>query len=93
MGFGDQPQGQPDRIGGSWQLRRVSRVVVNGNEDEAQTLYQKDSHKGAILSSPLKLMLREGTNTIAVGGANNTFNVRGADLERVVVYPAEEDYY
>ncbi|KAL4769393.1 glycosyl hydrolase [Aspergillus nidulans var. acristatus] len=28
MGFGDQPQGQPDRINGTWQLRRISSVIV-----------------------------------------------------------------
>ncbi|KAJ0414360.1 glycosyl hydrolase [Aspergillus carlsbadensis] len=60
MGFGDQPMGQPDRINGTWQLRRISSTV--------HTLYQKDTHKGIILSSPLLLPLKKGANTLTVGG-------------------------
>ncbi|CAG8948718.1 hypothetical protein HYFRA_00001839 [Hymenoscyphus fraxineus] len=90
MGFGDQPGGTPDRIGGSWQLRRISSVVVNGNVQNVETLFQRDTHKGIILSSPLQLRLEEGNqNTITVGGLNNGFDFKGADLDRIVVYPPE----
>ncbi|KAI9167913.1 hypothetical protein HJFPF1_04054 [Paramyrothecium foliicola] len=91
MGFGDQPFGQPDRINGTWQLRRISSVIVNGDEEDVHTLYQKDTHKGIILSSPLKLPLKKGRNKITVGGLHNGFDFRGADLEKIIVYPAEED--
>ncbi|KAL2855274.1 glycosyl hydrolase [Aspergillus pseudodeflectus] len=89
MGFGDQPMGQPDRINGTWQLRRISSVVVNGDTDNVHTLYQKDTHKGIILSTPLLLPLKKGPNTLTVGGLWNGFDVKGADLDRVVVYPPE----
>ncbi|KFA54304.1 hypothetical protein S40293_04810 [Stachybotrys chartarum IBT 40293] len=89
MGFGDQPMGQPDRINGTWQIRRISSVVVNGDEDNVHTLYQKDTHKGIILSTPLLLPLAKGKNTITIGGLYNGFDYRGADLDRVVVYPPE----
>ncbi|ORY60777.1 glycosyl hydrolase [Pseudomassariella vexata] len=90
MGFGDQPGGSPDRIGGAWQLRRVSSVVVNGDADNVQTLFQRDSHKGIILSTPLQLTLEKGThNTITVGGLSNGFDYKGADLDRIIVYPPE----
>lgn len=90
MGYGDQPMGQPDRINGTWQLRRVSSVVVNGDTDNVHTLYQKDTHKGVILSTPLLLPLRKGFNTITVGGLYNGFDDKGADLDRIVVYPSEK---
>ncbi|KAL4938794.1 hypothetical protein BDV06DRAFT_231531 [Aspergillus oleicola] len=91
MGFGDQPGGTPDRIGGEWQLRRISSVVVNGDEENVQTLYQRDTHKGIILSTPLQLTLEKGRhNTITVGGLDNGWDVKGADLDRIVVYPPEE---
>ena len=91
MGFGDQPGGTPDRIGGTWQLRRVASVVVNGRVDELQTLYQRDTHKGIILSTPLQLVLDEGpNNTIAIGGLNNTRDFKSADIDRIVVFPPEE---
>lgn len=89
MGFGDQPQGQPDRINGTWQLRRISSVVVNEDEEKVHTLYQKDTHKGIILSSPLLLPLKEGKNTITAGGLWNGHDYKGADLDRIVVYPPE----
>ncbi|KAL7619703.1 hypothetical protein AAE478_010245 [Parahypoxylon ruwenzoriense] len=90
MGFGDQPGGSPDRIGGSWQLRRISSVVVNGNSENVETLYQRDTHKGIILSTPLQLTLDEGlNNTITVGGLFNGFHYKGADLDKIVVYPPE----
>ncbi|KAI4869858.1 carbohydrate-binding module family 35 protein [Hypoxylon rubiginosum] len=90
MGFGDQPGGSPDRIGGSWQLRRVSSVVVNGNTESVETLYQRDTHKGIVLSTPLQLTLEEGSNnTITVGGLFNGFYYKGADLDKIVVYPPE----
>ena len=89
MGFGDQPQGSPDRIGGSWQLRRISSVVVNGDTENVHTLYQRDTHKGIILSTPLLLPLEEGENTITIGGLDNGVDMKGADLDRIVVYPPE----
>jgi hypothetical protein len=82
--------GTPDRIGGSWQLRRISSVVVNGDPSSIQTLYQRDTHKGIILSTPLQLTLKKGKrNTITVGGLYNGFDHKGADLDRIVVYPIE----
>ncbi|KAF7625186.1 hypothetical protein AFLA_002060 [Aspergillus flavus NRRL3357] len=91
MGFGDQPGGTPDRIGGKWQLRRISSVVVNGNTSNVETLYQRDTHKSIILSTPLKLTLEKGKqNTITIGGLYNGFDYKGADLDRIVVYPPEE---
>ncbi|KAI8309193.1 hypothetical protein K4K61_001967 [Colletotrichum sp. SAR11_59] len=92
MGFGDQPFGQPDRINGTWQLRRISSVVVNGDNSSVHTLYQKDTHKGIILSTPLLLPLQRGKNTITVGGLYNGFDYKGADLDRIIVYPPEETW-
>ncbi|KAM0090131.1 hypothetical protein ACP6JD_006535 [Aspergillus fumigatus] len=92
MGFGDQlpAGGSPDRIGGSWQLRRISSVVVNGNTSNVETLYQRDTHKSIILSTPLLLTLEKGShNTITVGGLYNGFDYKGADLDKIVVYPPE----
>lgn len=83
--------GSPDRIGGSWQLRRISSVVVNGKTENVETLYQRDTHKGIILSTPLQLTLEKGKrNTITVGGLYNGFDYKGADLDRIVVYPPEQ---
>ncbi|TRX92496.1 hypothetical protein FHL15_006663 [Xylaria flabelliformis] len=83
MGFGDQR--------GAWQLRRISSVVVNGDTENVETLYQRDTHKGIILSTPLQLTLKKGRqNTITVGGLFNGFDYKGADLEKIVVYPPEE---
>jgi hypothetical protein len=83
--------GTPDRIGGSWQLRRISSVVVNGDSTNIQTLYQRDTHKGIILSTPLQLTMKKGKkNTITIGGLYNGFDNKGADLDRIVVYPAED---
>lgn len=91
MGFGDQPEGKPDRIGGTWQLRRISSVVVNGNTNKVETLFQRDTHKGIILSTPLQLTLQKGSNnSITVGGLWNGFDFKGADLDRIVVYPTED---
>lgn len=83
-------EGAPDRIGGEWQLRRVSSVVVNGNTENVETLFQRDTHKGIILSTPLQLTFEKGKqNTITVGGLDNGFDFKGADLDRIVVYPPE----
>ncbi|KAF2215293.1 carbohydrate-binding module family 35 protein [Cercospora zeae-maydis SCOH1-5] len=90
MGFGDQPAGAPDRIGGTWVLRRIGSVVVNGDETKVHELRQRDTHKGIILSTPLLLTLNEGSNnTIAIGGLSNGNGTLGADIDRIVVYPAE----
>lgn len=91
MGFGDQPGGSPDRIEGTWVLRRVSGVVVNGREEEVVELRQRDTHKGILLSTPLQLVLEEGCgNVIMVKGLENGNGTKGADLDRIVVYPSEE---
>ncbi|KXT04143.1 hypothetical protein AC578_112 [Pseudocercospora eumusae] len=91
MGFGDQPGGTPDRIGGTWVLRRISSVVVNGDVEDVHELRQRDTHKGIILSTPLLLTLNEGSeNTITVGGFWNGNDTKGADLDRIVVYPSED---
>lgn len=83
--------GTPDRIGGAWQLRRISSVVVNGNTSDVNTLYQRDTHKGVILSAPLQLTLEKGrSNTITVRGLYNDVDYKGADLDRIVVYPPED---
>lgn len=81
--------GQPDRIGGKWQIRRISSVIVNGDEETVHTLYQKDTHKGIILSTAIKLPLEEGKNTITIGGLYNGKDVKGADIDKIVVYPPE----
>jgi hypothetical protein len=54
------------------------------------TLYQKDIYKGFILSIPLLLPLRKGSNTITICGLYNRFDYKGVDLDRIVVYPPEE---
>ncbi|UPX13125.1 uncharacterized protein EKO05_0003651 [Ascochyta rabiei] len=91
MGFGDQPGGSPDRIGGSWQLRRIASVIVNGRTEQVESLYQRDTHKGIILSTPLQLHLDKGrNNTIEIGGLFNNQTYKGADIDRIVVYPPEE---
>ncbi|KXT14808.1 hypothetical protein AC579_9662 [Pseudocercospora musae] len=91
MGFGDQPGGTPDRIGGTWVLRRISSVVVNGDEENVHELRQRDTHKSIILSTPSLLTLDEGSeNTITVGGLWNGNDTKGADSDRIVVYPSED---
>ncbi|KAF2168556.1 carbohydrate-binding module family 35 protein [Zasmidium cellare ATCC 36951] len=90
MGFGDQPGGSPDRIGGTWILRRISSVTVNGDTANIKELRQRDTHKGILLSTPLLLDLKEGSNTITVGGLSNGNGTLGADLDRIVVYLPEE---
>jgi hypothetical protein len=90
MGFGDQPGGSPDRIGGAWQLRRISSVVVNNKTEQMETLYQRDSNKGVVMSTPLLLSLEEGSNEIRIGGLWNNVTFKGADVDRIVVFPPEE---
>lgn len=64
--------------------------MVNGDTQKVETLFQRDTHKGVILSTPLQLTLEKGKqNTITVGGLSNGFDVKGADLDRIVVYPPE----
>lgn len=64
--------------------------MVNGDEANVQTLFQRDTHKGIILSTPLLLTLEKGSsNTITVGGLSNGVDYKGADLDRIVVYPPE----
>ncbi|RMZ84658.1 hypothetical protein DV737_g1161, partial [Chaetothyriales sp. CBS 132003] len=90
MGFGDQPNGDPDRINGTWALRRISSVIVNDDESNVHTLHQKDTHKSITLSSPLLLPLNKGKNKITIGGLFNEKNYHGADIEKLVVYPPEK---
>lgn len=91
MGFGDQPGGTPDRINGTWSLRRIASVIVNGNENHVESLYQRDTHKSIILSTPLQLTLEKGkNNSISIGGLYNGKDYKGADIDRIVVYPPEE---
>lgn len=84
--------GNPDRINGTWALRRISSVIVNNDESEIHTLYQKDTHKSITLSSPLLLPLKRGKNIITIGGLYNGKDYHGADIEKVVVYPPEGDH-
>lgn len=64
--------------------------MVNGKTEEVETLFQRDTHKGIILSTPLQLTFDKGShNTITVGGLYNGFDYKGADLDRIVVYPSE----
>lgn len=63
---------------------------MNGDEASLQTLFQRDTHKGIILPTPLLLTLEWGSsNTITVGGLSNGMDYKGADLDRIVVYPPE----
>lgn len=90
MGYGDQPGGTPNRIGGTWILRRISSVVVNGKTEDVHELRQRDTHKSIILSTPLQLTLNEGNNnTITIGGLSNGNGTLSADIDRIVVYPSE----
>jgi hypothetical protein len=90
MGFGDQPGGSPDRIGGTWILRRLASVVVNGDQTMVHELRQRDTHKGLILSTPLLLTLDKGKhNSITIGGLPNGNGTLAADIDRIVVYPSE----
>ncbi|KAH8880801.1 galactan 1,3-beta-galactosidase-like protein [Thozetella sp. PMI_491] len=90
MGFGDSPGGTPDRIGGTWILRRYGWVTVNGDPTTLQKLTMKDTHKGIIMSSPLALNLSDGKNTITVGGLSNGNGTKTGDIDRIVVYPLEK---
>lgn len=90
MGFGDQPGGTPDGIGGSWVLRRISSVVVNRDTASAKELTKRDNDKGIILSTPLLLDLKEGSNTVTVGGLWNGNGTLGTNLDKLVVYPPED---
>ncbi|KAI6795437.1 glycoside hydrolase family 43 protein [Hortaea werneckii] len=94
MGFGDQPQGSPDRIGGTWKIRRIGSVIVNDDPSTLETLYARDTHKGIILSTPLQLKLEQGShNTITIGGLNNSvegnIDFQGPDIDRLIVHPPE----
>jgi hypothetical protein len=55
-----------------------------------ETLYQRDTHKGIILSTPLMLNLQDGMNEIRIGGLYNNQTYKGADIDRIVVYDPEE---
>ncbi|KAI7111732.1 hypothetical protein KC352_g35700, partial [Hortaea werneckii] len=88
------PQGSPDRIGGTWKIRRIGSVIVNDDPSTLETLYARDTHKGIILSTPLQLKLEQGShNTITIGGLNNSvegnIDFQGPDIDRLIVYPPE----
>ncbi|KAH8429385.1 uncharacterized protein LDX57_007049 [Aspergillus melleus] len=82
--------GQPDRINSTLQLRCISNVVVDGDIENVHTLYQKDTHKGVVLSFPLKLLLKKSRSIVTIGGLYNGKDYHGAILEKVIVYSPEE---
>lgn len=66
-------------------------MIVNGKTEHVESLYQRDTHKGIILSTPLLLQLEKGKNNkIEIGGLFNNQTYKGADIDRIVVYPPEE---
>ncbi|KAL0955566.1 hypothetical protein HGRIS_001807 [Hohenbuehelia grisea] len=82
MGYGDQPGGSPDRIGNPFKLRRIASVSVNG--EEPVELRMRDSNKGVLLSTPLKITFSKGTaNYLIIGGFNGD---KAADLDKIIVY-------
>ncbi|KAJ5371133.1 glycoside hydrolase family 43 [Penicillium cataractarum] len=88
--FGNNPGGSPDRKGSDWDIKRISSVTVNGDTSNVQSLYQHDTNKGTVLSTPLKLTLKKGkNNTIKIGGLSNGFGTQGASMAKIVVYPSE----
>lgn len=89
MGFGDAPFGSPDRIGGTWVLRRYGWVEVNNDPSSRRQLDMKDTHKGIIMASPLAPNLTRGWNNITMGGAWNGNETKAADLDKIIVYPLE----
>lgn len=62
---------------------------MNGDVDHVHRLSQNDTHKATLLVATIKLPLRKGENTIRIGGAFNGTDRKGADLDRVTVYPLE----
>ncbi|PGG99805.1 hypothetical protein AJ80_09288 [Polytolypa hystricis UAMH7299] len=89
MGFGDSPYGSPDRINGTWILRRYGWVTVNDDPQTLRKLSMKDTHKGIIMASPLALNLTKGKNTITLGGLSNGNGTQAGDVDRIIVYPLE----
>jgi hypothetical protein len=90
MGFGDQPGGTPDRIGGNWILRRWGSVMVNGNVNSLKRVAMKDTNKGIIMSATVAVDLVKGRNTLTVGGLSNGNGTKAGDIDRIVVYPLEK---
>jgi len=90
MGFGDAPFGSPDRIGGTWILRRYGWVEVNNDSSSRRKIDMKDTHKGIIMASTVALNLTRGWNKITMGGLWNGNGTKAADLERIIVYPPEK---
>ncbi|KZV89385.1 Arabinanase/levansucrase/invertase [Exidia glandulosa HHB12029] len=86
MGFGDQPAGSPDRIGGKFALRRFATISINGGAPVL--LKQPSGNEGIVLSVPLQLTLSKGSkNTITIGGSPNSNGLEwAADLDKIVVY-------
>ncbi|KAJ5640446.1 glycoside hydrolase family 43 protein [Penicillium herquei] len=88
--FGDNPGGTSDRKGSEWQIKRISSVTVNDDTSNVHSLYQHDTAKGLVLSSPLLLTLKKGkNNSIKIGGLSNGFDTEGASMAKIVVYPPE----
>lgn len=89
MGFGDAPYGSPDRIGGTWILRRYGWVEVNNDSSTRSKISMKDTHKGIIMASPVLLNLTKGWNEITLGGTSNGNGTKAGDIDKIVVYPME----
>lgn len=89
MGFGDAPFGSPDRIGGTWILRRYGWVEVNNDPSSRRKIDMKDTHKGIIMAATVALNLTTGWNNITVGGLRNGNGTKAADLDKIIVYPPE----
>lgn len=62
---------------------------MNGDDKKVFRIAQKDTHKGTLLAATIKLPLKKGKNTLRIGGLSNGFDCKGADLDRVVVYPLQ----
>lgn len=89
--FGDNPGGDSDRKGDPWTIKRISSVTVNGDTSNVHSLYQHDTAKGLVLSSPLLLTLKKGKrNSIKIGGLDNGFGTEGGSLAKIIVYPPEK---
>ena len=82
--YGDNPGS------GNYTVERISSVIVNGDTSNIETLVQLDTWKGVLLSTPLELDLADGDNTITIGGLWNGDDYKGADIDRIVVYPPED---
>ncbi|RMJ07767.1 hypothetical protein CDV36_012631 [Fusarium kuroshium] len=90
MGFGDSPFGAPDRLNGTWILRRYGWVEINNDTTSRQQISMKDTHKGIIMATPVAVNLTAGVNTLTIGGISNGNGTKAADVDRIIVYPLEK---